>query len=108
MAETLVKQERTGTDPHPIRNLTDEIFRRFNSEMQQGGINGMAERAVDKGGGVKGLSPEAMRAQRTPLRPPALSTTLSQAVYAGSQVKTILAWDFHISPEDTCPKAIVT
>jgi len=42
------------------------------------------------------------------LRPPALSTTLSQAVYAGSQVKTILAWDFHISPEDTCPKAIVT
>jgi hypothetical protein len=29
-------------------------------------------------------------------------------VYAGSQVKTILAWDFHISPEDTCPKAIVT
>src|SRR5208282_1274031 len=49
-----------------------------NSEMQQGGINGMAERAVDKGGGVKGLSPEAMRAQRTPLRPPPLSTTLSQ------------------------------
>ena len=74
----------------------------------RGGINGMAERAVDKGGEVKGLSPEAMRAQRTPLRPPALSTALSQAVYAGSQVKTILAWDFHISPEDTCPKAIVT
>ena len=83
-------------------------LRRFNSEMQQGGINGMAERTVDKAGGVKGLSPEAMRAQRAPLRPPALSTTLSQAVYAGSQVKTILAWDFHISPEDTCPKAIVT
>jgi ATP-dependent protease Clp ATPase subunit len=36
------------------------------------------------------------------------ATTLSQAVYAGGQVKTILAWDFHISPEDTCPKAIVT
>ena len=76
--------------------------------MQQAGINGMAERTVDKAGGVKGWSPEAMRAQRAPLRPPALSTTLSQAVYAGSQVKTILAWDFHISPEDKCPKAIVT
>jgi len=76
--------------------------------MQQTGINGMAEQAVDKAGGGKGLSPEAMEAQRAPLRPPALSTALSQAVYAGSQVKTILAWDFHISPEDTCPKAIVT
>ena len=72
--------------------------RRFNSEMQQAGINGMAERAVDKAGGVKGLSPEAMGAQRAALRPPALSTTLSQAVYAGGQVKTLLAWDFHISP----------
>ena len=92
----------------PFHKLNNIKLRRFNSEMQQGGINGMAERAVDKGGGVKGLSPEAMRAQRTPLRPPPLSTTLSQAVYAGSQVKTILAWDFHISPEDTCPKAIVT
>ena len=68
----------------------------------------MAERTVDKAGGVKGLSREAMRAQRAPLRPPALSATLSQAVYAGAQVKTILAWDFQISPEDTCPKAIVT
>jgi hypothetical protein len=68
----------------------------------------MAERAVGKGGGVKGLSPAAMRAKRAPLRPPAISTTLSQAVYAGGQVKTILAWDFHISPEDTCLKAIVT
>ncbi len=58
----------------------------------------MAERTVDKAGGVKGLSREAMRAQRAPLRPPALSTTLSQAVYAGGQVKTILAWDFQISP----------
>jgi hypothetical protein len=82
--------------------------RRFNSEMQQAGIKGMAERAVGEAGGVKGLSPAAMRAKRAPLRPPALSTTLSQAVYAGGQVKTILAWDFHISPEDTCPKAIVT
>lgn len=82
--------------------------RHFNSEMQQAGINGMAEQAGDKAGGVKGLSPEAMRAQRAPLRLPALSTTLSQAVYAGGQVKTILAWDFHISLEDTCPKAIVT
>jgi hypothetical protein len=68
----------------------------------------MAERAADKAGGVKGLSPEAMGAQRAPLRPPALSATLSRAVYAGGQVKTILARDFHISPEDTCPKAIVT
>ena len=68
----------------------------------------MAERVVDQAGGVKGLSPEAMGAQRAPLRPPALFTTLSQAVYTGGQVKTILAWDFHISPEDTCPKAIVT
>ena len=68
----------------------------------------MAERAVDKAEGVEGLSLEAMGAQRTPLRPSALSTTLSQAVYAGGQVKAILAWDFHISPEDTCPKAIVT
>jgi hypothetical protein len=76
--------------------------------MQQGGINGMAEQAVDEAGGVKGLSPEAMGAQRAPLRPAVLSTTLSQAVYAGGQAKTILAWDFHISPEDTCPKAIVT
>ena len=76
--------------------------------MQQAGINGMAERAVGKAGGVKGLSPEAMGAKRAPLRPPALSTALSQAVYAGGQAKTILAWDFHISPEDTCPKAIVT
>ena len=76
--------------------------------MQQGGINGLAERAVGKAGGVKGLSREAMRAKRAPLRPPALSTTLSQAVYAGGQVKTILAWDFQISPEDTCPQAIVT
>ena len=76
--------------------------------MEQAGINGMAEQAVDKAGGVKGLSPEAMGAQRAPLRPPASSTILSQAVYAGGQVKTILAWDFQISPEDTCPKAIVT
>ena len=38
------------------------------------------------------------------MRPPALSTTLSQAVYAGGQVKIILAWDFHISPEDHMPK----
>ena len=76
--------------------------------MQQGVIHGLAERAVDEGGGLKGLSREAMLAKRAPLRPPALSTTLSQAVYAGGQVKTILAWDFHISPEDTCPKAIVT
>jgi hypothetical protein len=68
----------------------------------------MAERTVGKASGVKGLSRKAMRAQRAPLRPPALFTTLSQAVYAGGQVKTILAWDFQISPEDTCPKAIVT
>ena len=59
-------------------------------------------------GGVKGLSPEAMGAQRAPLRPPAFPPILSQAVYARGQVKTILACDFHISPEDTCAKAIVT
>jgi hypothetical protein len=76
----------TGTRKSPCR---------FNSEMQQAGIKGMAERAVGEAGGVKGLSPTAMRAKRAPLRPPALSTTLSQAVYAGGQVKTILAWDFH-------------
>ena len=76
--------------------------------MQQAGIDGMAERAVQRGGGVKGRSPEAMGAQRAPLRPPAFAPILSQAVYAGGQVKTILAWDFHISLEDTCPKAIVT
>ncbi len=31
-----------------------EFLRRFNSGMQQAGINGMAEREVDKVGGVKG------------------------------------------------------
>jgi hypothetical protein len=37
-----------------------EFGRRFNSGMQQAGINGMAERAVDKAGGVKGLPPQAV------------------------------------------------
>jgi hypothetical protein len=46
--------------------------------------------------------------QISTIEAPALSNTLSQAAYAGGQVKTILGWDFHISPEDTCPKAIVT
>ena len=63
---------------------------------------------MDKAGGVKGARWLASPPRDKPLTPPALSTALSQAVYAGSQVKTILAWDFHISPEDTCPKAIVT
>ena len=36
--------------------------RRFNSGMQQACINCMAERAVDKAGGVKGLPPEAVGA----------------------------------------------
>ena len=95
-AQALICQPATYlTAPYQLRNATS-------------GHNGLAERTVDKASGVKGLSPEAMGAQRAPLRPPALSTTLSQAVYAGSQVKTVLAWDFHISPEDTCPKAIVT
>jgi len=40
----------------------DVLVRRFNSEMQQAVINGMAERRVGKAGGVKGLSPKAMRA----------------------------------------------
>ena len=63
---------------------------------------------MDKAGGLKGARCARIASGDKPLRPPALSTTLSQAVYAGSQVKTLLAWDFHISPEDTCPKAIVT
>lgn len=58
----------------------------------------MAERAVNKAGGVKGLPPEAVGAELAPLRPPALFTILSQAVYAGGQAKTIHAWDCHISP----------
>jgi len=37
-------------------------MRRFNSGMQQAGINGMAKRAVEKAGGVKGLPPEAVGA----------------------------------------------
>ena len=49
-----------------------------------------------------------MGAQRAPLWLPDFPPILSQAVYAGGQVKTVLAWDFHISPEDTCAKAIVT
>jgi hypothetical protein len=36
--------------------------RRFNSGMQQAGINRMAERAMEKAGGVKGLPPEAVGA----------------------------------------------
>ena len=42
--------------------MANVFLRRFNSGMQHEGINGMAERAADKAGGVKGLPPEAVGA----------------------------------------------
>ncbi len=55
------------SNPHIFRpplfaNLLLFSVRRFNSGMQQPCINCMAERAVDKAGGVKGLPPEAVGA----------------------------------------------
>ena len=65
---------------------------------------------MDKAGGVKGFVAGGDASA---------ASTLEAALFHihpepgcvcrfSSQVKTILAWDFHISPEDTCPKAIVT
>ena len=50
------------SDEKFIPQVASLFDRRFNFEMQQAGINGMAERAVDKAGGVKGLPPEAVGA----------------------------------------------
>ena len=45
--------------------------------MQQGGINGIAERAVDKAGGLKGARCARIASRDKPLTPPALPTARS-------------------------------
>lgn len=46
--------------------MVNYSVRRFNSEIQHEGINGMAERVVDEAGAGKGLPPEAVGANRGP------------------------------------------
>ncbi len=56
MVNAGVVNGRASQFPPPSFCKSSRIFsqRRFNSGMQQAGINGMAEREVDKAGGVKG------------------------------------------------------
>jgi len=85
---------RRFRSPVKVPKVSIRIAVRPNScEVQQGSIDGMAELVAGERVGVKG-SPEAMRAQRAPLRPAFSPARLWHAVYAGfsgSQMKNILA-----------------